>query len=126
MAFILIIKIFQAYGQPAPEWEPLQRLQEIKKVDVTSSNDVVPSCRRRTLGGGRYRIDPKPPDPVPTILTYGNIVMFQPGYRLKPFQAYDLKRLCDREDGKKVGGVLNDTGMVLAYEMGYVNLFKDV
>lgn len=57
---------------------------------------------------------------LPPLLCRDNIFMFKNGSSLKPYQAVDVQRLHDREEGGHICGSPNNTGFVLAYDMGYV------
>jgi len=53
-----------------------------------------------------------------TICRNGSITMFENGQSLNPYQSLDLQRLCDREKGEQACGSFNNTGFILAYDMG--------
>ncbi|KII86289.1 hypothetical protein PLICRDRAFT_56026 [Plicaturopsis crispa FD-325 SS-3] len=55
---------------------------------------------------------------LPPLLCRENIFMFKNGSSLKPYQAVDVQRLHDREEGGHICGSPNNTGFVLAYDMG--------
>lgn len=126
--------------------EPQTRVKaKVEEAEITArAKTEEPKCRRQGEPAPRRNhpisplhafmqgIDTDEPDPDipfqtlpenrPLILRHGSFAMFRNKKRLTWFQAIDLGRLVAREKGERVCGSVNQTGYILAYDMGCVSV----